>query len=158
MRLPPRVDSGTSNSRAMTEVRSKSAEDTRALGRAIGARLGPGDCLALSGGLGAGKTVIAQGIVEGAGGGGDVRSPTFLLHAIYQGRLPVHHLDLYRLESGFDLRSLGIDEALLDGAVIVEWPERTAADWFSGQISLEIESASERSIRLRLRPGLTGGP
>ena len=53
--------------------------------------------------------------------------------------------------------SLGIDEALLDGAVIVEWPERTGAEWFSGRISLEIGSASERLIRLQLRPGLAGG-
>jgi tRNA threonylcarbamoyl adenosine modification protein YjeE len=135
-------------------VRSRSADQTRALGRRIGARLRAGDCLSLRGDLGAGKTVIAQGIVAGAGGGEDVRSPTFLLHAIYQGRIPVHHLDLYRLEGEVDLRSLGIDEALLEGAVIVEWPERAEADWFNGGITLEIASETERLIDLRLRPGL----
>jgi len=97
---------------------------------------------------------MAQGIVDGAGGGQDVRSPTFLLHAIYPGRIPVHHLDLYRLGGGFDLRSLGIDEALLEGAVIVEWPERTEAEWFTGEISLQITSATERVICQQLRPGL----
>jgi tRNA threonylcarbamoyl adenosine modification protein YjeE len=112
--------------------------------------------LAIRGELGAGKTVIAQGIVAGAGGGDDVRSPTFLLHAIYPGRIPLHHLDLYRLEGGVELRSLGIDEALLDGAVIVEWPDRAEADWFTGIISLEIASETERVIDLQLRPGLGG--
>jgi tRNA threonylcarbamoyl adenosine modification protein YjeE len=105
--------------------------------------------------MGAGKTVTAQGIVEGAGGGVAVRSPTFLLHAIYPGRrVTVHHLDLYRLDAGVDLRTLGVDEALLEGAVIVEWPERSLGDWFTGEIALEITSESEREIRLQLRPGL----
>jgi tRNA threonylcarbamoyl adenosine modification protein YjeE len=135
-------------------VRSHSDAETRAIGQRIGAGLRPGDCLALRGDMGAGKTVTAQGIVLGAGGGEDVRSPTFLLHAIYPGRITVHHLDLYRLGVGTDLLSLGIDEALLDGAVIVEWPDRAAGDWFTGEIALEIRSSSEREIRLRLRPGL----
>ena len=69
-------------------LRSHSDEETRTIGRRIGAGLRPGDCLALKGEMGAGKTVTAQGIVQGAGGGADVRSPTFLLHAIYAGRSP----------------------------------------------------------------------
>jgi tRNA threonylcarbamoyl adenosine modification protein YjeE len=135
-------------------LRSQSDEETRAIGRRIGAGLRPGDCLALSGEMGAGKTVSAQGIVQGAGGGKDVRSPTFLLHSTYPGRVTVHHLDLYRLSPGVDLLSLGVDEALLDGAVIVEWPDRAIGDWFTGEIALEIRSNNEREIRLRLRPGL----
>ena len=134
-------------------MRSHSDEETRAIGRLIGAGLREGDCLALKGEMGAGKTVTAQGIVQGAGSGADVRSPTFLLHAIYPGRVTVHHLDLYRLGAGVDLRTLGVDEALLEGAVIVEWPERSLADWFSGEIALEITSESEREIHLQLRPG-----
>jgi len=134
-------------------LRSHSDEETRAIGRLIGAGLREGDCLALKGEMGAGKTVTAQGIVQGAGSGADVRSPTFLLHAIYPGRVTVHHLDLYRLGAGVDLRTLGVDEALLEGAVIVEWPERSLADWFSGEIALEITSESEREIHLQLRPG-----
>lgn len=137
-------------------LRSHSDQETRAIGRRIGAELRAGDCLALRGEMGAGKTVTAQGIVQGAGGGEDVRSPTFLLHAIYPGRVTVHHLDLYRLGAGIDLRTLGVDEALLEGAVIVEWPERTLAEWFTGEVSLEIASNSEREIHLQLRPGLGG--
>jgi len=144
----------TSESPQPLVLRSHSDEDTRAVGRRIGAGLRPGDCLALKGEMGAGKTVTAQGIVEGAGGGADVRSPTFLLHAIYPGRVTVHHLDLYRLDAGVDLRTLGVDEALLEGAVIVEWPERSLGDWFTGEIALEITSKNEREIRLQLRPGL----
>lgn len=138
-------------------VRTRSDEETRAIGRAVGAGLRPGDCLALRGEMGAGKTVTAQGVVAGAGGGEDVRSPTFLLHAVYQGRLPVHHLDLYRLEPVVDLRWLGIDEALLEGAAIVEWPDRASASWFNGEIRLEIVSPTERTIRLALPPGLDSG-
>ncbi|MGA7172452.1 MAG: tRNA (adenosine(37)-N6)-threonylcarbamoyltransferase complex ATPase subunit type 1 TsaE [Candidatus Dormiibacterota bacterium] len=132
-------------------VRTRSAAETRALGRTIGAGLKAGDCLALRGEMGAGKTVIAQGIVAGAGGGEDVRSPTFLLHAIYPGRIPLHHLDLYRLGDGFDLRSLGMEEALADGAVIIEWPERAESGWFNGEIRLEIASETDREIDMQLR-------
>jgi tRNA threonylcarbamoyl adenosine modification protein YjeE len=146
--------SNTSEAPGPLVLRSHSDEETRAIGRRIGAGLRPGDCLALRGDMGAGKTVTAQGIVQGASGGEDVRSPTFLLHAIYPGRVTVHHLDLYRLSPGVDLRTLGVDEALLEGAVIVEWPERTLGDWFTGEIALEIACKSEREIRLQLRPGL----
>ncbi|MGH7642278.1 MAG: tRNA (adenosine(37)-N6)-threonylcarbamoyltransferase complex ATPase subunit type 1 TsaE [Candidatus Dormibacteria bacterium] len=143
-----------SEPRGLVTVQSRSAEETKELGRRIGAQLQVGDCLALRGELGAGKTVMAQGIVAGAGGGREVRSPTFLLHAIYRGRIPVHHLDLYRMEGGVDLRSLGMDEALVDGAVIVEWPERVAGDWFNGEVALEISSRTDRAIHLDLPVGL----
>ncbi|HVC23181.1 MAG TPA: tRNA (adenosine(37)-N6)-threonylcarbamoyltransferase complex ATPase subunit type 1 TsaE [Candidatus Dormibacteraeota bacterium] len=148
--------SGTSESMPTVNVRTHSDEETRTLGRQIGAQLKAGDCIALRGELGAGKTVMAQGVVAGAGGGDDVRSPTFLLHAVHQGRLPVHHLDLYRMDVGTDLRTLGIDEALLDGAVLVEWPERTGAEWFTGEVRLEIASATERDVTLKVRRGLRG--
>ncbi|HEY6539026.1 MAG TPA: tRNA (adenosine(37)-N6)-threonylcarbamoyltransferase complex ATPase subunit type 1 TsaE [Candidatus Dormibacteraeota bacterium] len=140
----------------MSVVITRSADETRALGREIGAGLRPGDCLALRGEMGAGKTVLAQGIVAGAGGGADVRSPTFLLHAVHQGRLPVHHLDLYRLGKEVDLRSFGIDEALLEGAVLVEWPENTGASWFTEEIRLEILAPSERRVTVQPAPGRRG--
>ncbi len=143
--------SGTSESVPALTLRSHSADETRALGRRIGVSLVAGDCIALRGGIGAGKTVIAQGIVAGAGGGEDVRSPTFLLHAVHPGRIAVHHLDLYRLEMGTDLRVLGIDEALLDGAALVEWPERTAAEWFTAEVRLEIVSPVARDITVSIR-------
>jgi N-acetylmuramate 1-kinase len=145
--------SSTSEPGAPVSVRTRSDDETRAVGRGIGAQLRPGDCLALRGEMGAGKTVLAQGIVAGAGGDDDVRSPTFLLQAVHQGRIPVHHLDLYRLGPGVDLRTLGIDEALLDGAAIVEWPERTEPGWFTGEVRLEIVSPTERDLTVQLRQG-----
>ena len=131
-------------------------EETTRLGRRIGARLRAGDCLALEGGLGAGKTTLTQGIVAGAGGDRDVRSPTFLLHAVHRGRITVHHLDLYRLPEGVDLRTLGLDELLEEGAAVVEWAERAGGDWFNGVIRIGITGASQRELELWLPPHLAG--
>jgi tRNA threonylcarbamoyl adenosine modification protein YjeE len=120
------------------------------LGRSIGARLKPGDCIGLTGGLGTGKTTLTQGIVAGAGGDGNIRSPTFLLHTIHPGRITVHHLDLYRLVEGSDLGGLGLEELLEDGAAVVEWAERASPEWFNGQIRIEALAGSSRAFELRL--------
>ena len=106
-----------------------SADATRALGRALAAHLEPGDVIALSGDLGAGKTHLVQGVAEGLGlDGGAVTSPTFALVQEH-GDGALLHLDLYRIESDAEAGRLGLDE-LLDGDAIafVEWPER-AAGW-----------------------------
>jgi tRNA threonylcarbamoyl adenosine modification protein YjeE len=129
---------------------SRSPEETRELGRRIGARLQTGDCIALTGGLGSGKTTLTQGIVAGAGGDENVRSPTFLLHTVHPGRIIVHHLDLYRLAAGSDLGGLGLEELLEDGAAVVEWAERTSPEWFNVQIRIEALAGSSRALELRL--------
>ncbi|MGA9774665.1 MAG: tRNA (adenosine(37)-N6)-threonylcarbamoyltransferase complex ATPase subunit type 1 TsaE [Candidatus Dormiibacterota bacterium] len=136
------------------ELTSASAAQTRSLGSRLGARLQPGDCIALRGQLGAGKTTLVQGIVAGAGGGHDVRSPTFLLHAVHPGRVTVHHLDLYRLPEDTDLLTLGLDEALQDGAAVVEWADRAAPGWFSGEVEISWASGQERRLSFRLVPRL----
>jgi len=141
---------------APLRLRSRGPAETARLGRGIGARLRAGDCLALEGGLGAGKTTLTQGIVAGAGGGDDVRSPTFLLHAVHQGRITVHHLDLYRLPAAVDLRALGLDELLDEGAAVVEWAERTSEEWFNGVIKITVSGRSERALELWLPPHLAG--
>jgi len=120
------------------------------LGERIGARLRVGDCLGLRGELGAGKTTLIQGIVLGAGGDSDVRSPTFLLHAVHPGRITVHHLDLYRLPDGIDLASLGLEEFLETGAAVIEWSERTQDPWFTGRIEMEVMGETTRSISVWL--------
>jgi len=110
-------------------MQSRSCEDTRSAGRNLAADLRPGDCILLEGGLGAGKTEFARGLAEGLGVSPDeVRSPTFTLVNIYSGRLPVYHIDLYRIEKATELRELGLEEILgTDGVAIVEWPERLGA-------------------------------
>lgn len=103
--------------------------DTFAFGRTLAAGLRAGDVVLLRGDLGAGKTVLARGIAVGLGvPAEEVRSPTFTLVNPYQGRLPVYHLDLYRIERAADLDELGLEEILGgDGVAIVEWGERLGA-------------------------------
>lgn len=95
-----------------------------ALGERLGTALLPGDLLALSGPLGAGKTVLVRGIAQGLGADPRVvRSPTFVLHHVYPTSPPLHHIDLYRLGDGADVTFLDLDGLLEDGAVAVEWAE-----------------------------------
>lgn len=98
---------------------------TAALGRAIAARLRRGDAVALWGDLGAGKTTLARAILRALGVRGDVPSPTFTIVQGYETpHLFVSHFDLYRLKSPREMDELGWDDALDQGAVLVEWPER----------------------------------
>lgn len=102
---------------------------TYAAGFEMAAALGPGDVVLLSGDLGAGKTVLARGLAAGLGvDPEEVRSPTFTLINPYNGRCPVHHVDLYRIDKASDLDELGLEEILGgDGVAIVEWAERLGA-------------------------------
>ncbi len=104
---------------------TRSEDETEAVGRRLGSRLQPGDVVALSGDLGAGKTVLARGIARGAGASGYIASPTFTLVREYRGPVPVYHVDLYRLDRPEQLDDLGLDEVLAAGGVVViEWAER----------------------------------
>ncbi len=103
------------------ELRTATAEDTRAVGSAVGSLLRIGDAVALSGDLGAGKTTFVQGAARALGFAGHVVSPTFTLVREYRGRLPVFHVDVYRLERVQDVLDLDLDEMLSEGVVLVEW-------------------------------------
>ena len=105
------------------ELVSTSAMQTRAAGAAIASALGPGDVVVLTGDLGTGKTVVAQGIAAALGVAEPVVSPTFTLLREYTGRLPVRHLDVYRLHHVQEAIDLGLEELPDDGVVIVEWGE-----------------------------------
>ena len=107
------------------KIPSRSAEETRALGERLGARLGAGDVVACIGALGAGKTCFLQGLARGLGVTTDVTSPTFVLVNEYAGRLRVHHIDAYRTESLGELVELGVEEMLHgDGVTVVEWADK----------------------------------
>ena len=101
---------------------------TEALGHRIAATLAPGAVVALKGDLGAGKTTLARGILRALGVEEVVPSPTFTLVQTYETpRLVVRHYDFYRIEQSSEIGELGFEEALEEGAVLVEWPERAEA-------------------------------
>ncbi len=101
---------------------------TQALGARIAAGLRIGDAVALEGDLGAGKTTLARAILRELGVTEDVPSPTFTLVQVYETpKLNVRHYDLYRIEKPEEVNELGLDEALDDGAALIEWPERALA-------------------------------
>jgi tRNA threonylcarbamoyladenosine biosynthesis protein TsaE len=107
------------------EVTSPSPEETEGLGARLAATLGPGDVVALTGELGAGKTCFVQGIVRGLGVSGGATSPTFVLVNHYRGRMPVYHVDAYRIGGLSDLLDLGLEEMLDgDGVTVIEWADR----------------------------------
>lgn len=101
---------------------------TAALGARIASGLKAGDAVALTGDLGAGKTALARTILRALGVVEEVPSPTFTLVQLYETRhLTVRHYDLYRIETPDELEELGLDEALSEGAALIEWPERAEA-------------------------------
>ncbi len=107
---------------------SHSAEETFALGQRLAATLRPGDIIALDGDLGAGKTHFIQGLAAGLGHTGPVTSPTFtLLHEYTGGRIPLYHLDFYRLETPEEALHIGLDEYLALPAILaIEWAGKFA--------------------------------
>jgi len=106
------------------------AAATEALGRSLAPVLRPGDVVLLSGGLGMGKTSFARGVLAALGLVGEAPSPTFAIVQPYappEVRLPLVHADLYRIKNAGELDELGLDDALYDSALLVEWPERVPA-------------------------------
>ena len=121
-----------------------------AFGARIAARLRPGDVVALSGGLGAGKTTLARGIIAALGHGGEVPSPTFTILETYDGlRVPLVHADFYRLDRPEETEELGLDDYRQGAALLAEWPEH--AGGFAHEpgclgITLEIHGGGRRAI------------
>jgi tRNA threonylcarbamoyl adenosine modification protein YjeE len=121
---------------------------TAALGRRIAHELKKGDCIAMEGDLGAGKTTLARAILEELGVRETVPSPTFALVQSYETkRLPVHHYDFYRIENEREIEELGFEEALSLGAVLVEWPERAAQVLPAATLRVRLEPVGETMRR-----------
>lgn len=138
-------------------IHSRSPEQTSRIGEQIGQGLRAGDVLLLRGDLGAGKTQFARGVAAGLMIPGPIPSPTFTLVNEYDGRdrsgarVPLAHIDLYRLGDGGDLDSLGLDDYLGGAwAVVIEWPERAADDGFVPPTYLDVAlvdtGASSRTL------------
>ena len=136
---------------------SRSETETLEAGRALAATLGPGDIVLLIGPLGMGKTVYARGVAAGLGvDPALVHSPTFTLINSYSGRLPVYHVDLYRIETPAELQELGLEEVLGGEAVaLVEWGERLGPyrPRRCVEVRLEDEGNDRRRIRVEDRRG-----
>lgn len=137
----------------MTDVVLTAATEAelKAIGRAVGERLFSGAVVLLHGELGAGKTTFSQGVAEGLGIEGVVPSPTYaLVHEYEEGRVPLRHADVYRMDSPDELVSAGFEERIgLDGAWLVEWAGRFADRWPEGNLAVTIELAGEgRTIRM----------
>jgi tRNA threonylcarbamoyladenosine biosynthesis protein TsaE len=128
-----------------------SDEETFELGRKMGEQLAGKAVLLLSGDLGAGKTVFTKGLGAGLGiPPEDVTSPSFTIINIYDGRLPLYHVDLYRLEAGA-CRELGLEEMLEEQAVVaIEWPERLGYTP-AGAVEVAIEYLDEARRRISIR-------
>jgi tRNA threonylcarbamoyladenosine biosynthesis protein TsaE len=123
---------------------------SEALGAAVGRALRPGDAVCLWGPLGAGKTTLARGLIRALAGEEEVPSPTFTLVQAYQGaRFPIAHFDLYRIERPAEIEELGLEEALEDGAAVIEWPERLGARLPQDRLDIRLDIEGEgRRARL----------
>ncbi|MCL1910823.1 MAG: tRNA (adenosine(37)-N6)-threonylcarbamoyltransferase complex ATPase subunit type 1 TsaE [Leptospirales bacterium] len=130
---------------------SRSVEETVSYFFDVGQRARAGDVYALHGELGAGKTVIASAIARGMGIVGDVTSPTFALLEIYDGRLPLYHFDLYRVNDERELDNLFFEEYWEgDGVSVIEWPEIAAGRLPAIIIKIKIEYIDENTRKISL--------
>lgn len=122
-------------------------EDTREAARFVAARLQTGDCIALEGEMGAGKTTFVRALAEALGCRQEATSPTFALANRYDGTITLWHLDLYRLRSEEELEDIGIEEYAWpeEGATVIEWPQ-LAAPWLENALAFAIRTEGERIL------------
>lgn len=141
--------------------KTRTTEETIALGEALGRVLEPGDVLVLTGDLGAGKTQLTKGIAAGMGVQDDVTSPTFNILMVYEGaEMPLYHFDLYRLEDPDQLEDTGLYDLLgADGPCVIEWGEQFSdeigperLDVYLSRLDAEVAAGEEPPREVRLVP------
>ena len=131
---------------------SQSTEETQEIGRRLGAVLGSGTVIALSGPLGAGKTVFTKGIAIGLGIASTITSPSYTIVVDHDGRIPLRHIDLYRTGSDEELELFGFDELTSQDCVtVVEWGEKAASFLEEEHIAVGIEILPEGMRKLAIR-------
>lgn len=136
---------------------TRDPESTRALAARLATAARPGDLVCLTGELGAGKTQFAKGFAVGLGIRDTVNSPSFVLMAEYAGRLPLFHVDLYRLADAADALAGGVvDDRQQAGVVLVEWAERLGEALPSGRLDVLIDGTGDEERRITLRAGDPG--
>lgn len=130
------------------------ADDTRAYGTKLATVLRAGDLVVLTGPLGAGKTVLVQGIGAGLGVRGRVLSPTFVIARVHRGgRLPLVHVDAYRLGSIEEVDDLDLDVDLADSVLVVEWGSGKVEQLADARLDIELARAADSELRtLTMRP------
>jgi tRNA threonylcarbamoyladenosine biosynthesis protein TsaE len=136
-------------------VVSRDSADTEMLGERVGRRLQAGDIVCLYGELGSGKTVLAKGMARGLGVTPEraVRSPSFVLMHRYQGRVPVYHADLYRLDGPADIDDIGLRECLGgDGVAVIEWADKLEASLPAERLEITIAHRTEETRLITITP------
>ena len=135
------------------EFSSHSPEETQKLGRRLGELAVPGDVYLLVGNLGAGKTCFTQGIVWGLGIEEYALSPTFVLVRELHGRLPLYHIDLFRLDHIEEITDLGLDEYLYgEGVCVVEWAEKGLSVLPPEHMLIQIDYLADTERRFKFKP------
>ena len=130
---------------------TKSAEETVNLGKKIGLLLKKGDVIAMQGTLAAGKTTITKGIAQALEVQDTITSPTFCLISEYSGKMPLYHMDVYRLEGADDFINLGTDDMIYgDGVSIIEWSEKIMSELPSKTIILKITPQDDGSRKIEI--------
>lgn len=124
----------------MITFTTTSADETISLGKKIGSLLQKGDIIAMQGTLAAGKTTITKGIAQALGVKDTITSPTFCLISEYEGKMPLYHMDVYRLDGAEDFANLGTEDMLYgEGISIIEWSEKIMEELPKKTIVLKIE-------------------
>ncbi len=131
--------------------KTKSPEETIELGKKIGSLLKKGDIIAMQGTLAAGKTTITKGIALSLGIKDDITSPTFCLISEYEGKMPLYHMDVYRLNGIEDFETLGAEDMLYgEGVSIIEWSEKIMEELPKRTIILKIEVQDDNTRNITL--------